>query len=325
MPKTTTAAGMLAALALFMASACDRQDAATAGTPPSDHPALAATATPSGTAPVAGAPLPVPAGERHARLQLVDNSGTLHYSGTVDSAATRQAIVEALEQAYGARDVGGELRVDDGVQPPRWLDNLPLLMTTFPIHGAALGFSEERIELSGYASLENREALLDRVRQLYPDYRHTGLFEGIGADTAMDDASRALAALADGGSRPELVSALNQAAFRFEEHSARVDPGSLDLVSRAAAAIRAAPEGTRIGIAAPATVARTPSPLAAAAANAGEEPDIDPAFLAQQRAEAMKVQLILHGVSPARIETLPATDAGEARSSGTALHFSLLE
>src|SRR5690606_25679143 len=255
-------------------------------------------------------PPPLPAAERRARLQLVNNSGTIHLSGAVDSGQSRQAIVDALTAAYGERALAGELRIDDRLQAPPWLGNLPLLLPAFSTPGAALAFEGDRIELTGHAPMDDRTALRDSARALYPDYRLTGLFEGIGPDAPLDDASRALEALASGGSGPALVAALNDAPFRFASDSARIDPASLDLISRAATAIRAAPEGTRLEITGP---------------RIESTEHLDGGQLSRQRAEAMKVQLILNGVNPAVITTRAADAADPAAASATGLRFRLVE
>lgn len=313
MPRTSTALRLIAAATLLLASACDRNAPPAADAQQPDAAAAPAT-TPAtadpGTAPSFDAPPALPAAESHASLQLVNNSGTIHYSGAVDSEVTRQAIAEALATAYGERDLSGDLRVDERLQAPPWLGNLPLLLPAFSMQGAALAFNGERIELTGHASPADRAALRDSVQALYPDARLTGLFQGIGADAPLDDASRALDALAAGGSGPALVSALNGAPFRFEANSARIDPGSLDLISRAASAIRAAPEGTRIEITGPVIESTE---------------HLDGGQLSRQRAEAMKVQLILNGVSPAAITTLAADGSDPAHASADGLRFRLVE
>lgn len=310
MPRTTTALCLIATATLLLAPACDRTAAPEDTPPDAAAPATAPATTGSPTAPSFDAPAPLPAAERHARLQLVNNSGTIHLSGAVDSEESRQAIVDALTAAYGERALAGELRIDDRLQAPPWLGNLPLLLPAFVTPGAALAFEGDRIELTGHAPMDDRTALRDSARALYPDYRLTGLFEGIGPDAPLDDASRALEALASGGSGPALVAALNDAPFRFATDSARIDPASLDLISRAATAIRAAPEGTRLEITGP---------------RIESTEHLDGGQLSRQRAEAMKVQLILNGVSPAAITTR-AADADDAPSaSGTGLRFRLVE
>lgn len=312
MPRTTHALRLIATATLLLATACERTASppTDASRPDAPAPATAPAATGPAAAPSFDAPPPLPAAERHARLQLVNNSGTFHFTGAVDSERSRQAIVDALTAAYGERALTGELRVDDRLQAPAWLANLPLLLPAFSIPGAALAFEGDRIELTGHAPMDDRAALRDQAQALYPDYRLTGLFQGIGADAPLDHASRVLDTLAAGGSGSALVAALNDAPFRFEDNSARIDPASLDLIARAASAIRAAPEGTRLEIIGP---------------RIESSDHLDGEQLSRQRAEAMKVQLILNGVNPAMLGTRASTADEPAPTGASGLRFRLLE
>ncbi|HEY0504934.1 MAG TPA: hypothetical protein VGD42_15740 [Lysobacter sp.] len=256
--------GALAVLLAVSAAACTR-------TPP------AAPATAAEAAPIA---------QFDARLNLVNNNGTIRYDGTVDTPATRDAIVAALTTAFGAGSVSGHLAVDPGARPAPWQAGLPRFLSAFTQPGAAVSFDGRRIELGGHASEADRAALLARAELLYPGYEYTGLFRGVGrnADTSPGDA--VLAQVKPGTSGAALVKALNEAVaqtpVRFEAGSARVASDSLALLSKAAQVIQAAGDGTRIQIAGP---------------------DGDDPALARQRAEAIKVQLIVNGVSPAMVET----------------------
>ena len=75
---------------------------------------------------------------------------------------------------------------------------------------------------------------------------------------------------------------------KVENGSGNVSADSLDLVAQAAATIQAAAPGTRLLIVGPVV----------ASADTGND-----IFLSKQRAEALKVQLILNGVNPAVIDT----------------------
>ncbi|WP_158549210.1 OmpA family protein [Lysobacter silvisoli] len=227
---------------------------------------------------------PVPRYE--AKLSLVNNNGALRYDGNVDSDAAKQAIVAALAHAYGAERVSGDLAVDPYARPADWAAQLPQFAAAFTQPGAAVSFEGRRIELAGQVAEADRAALLDRVRQLYPGYAYTGLFEGVGAGPA----NAALAALPAKAEAAAVVAALNQTPIGFEGDSARISAGSLDALAEAAKAIQAAPANTRIEIYGPA---------------GGSDDQID---LSKQRAEAVKVLLIVNGVNPAAIETKSAPD-----------------
>ncbi len=237
----------------------------------------------------------VPAARFDARLNLVNNNGTIRYDGTVDTEESRDAIVAALNQAYGAASVSGQLAVDRGARPAPWQSALPRFITAFAHPGAAVTFDGRRIELGGHASEANRETLLARAELLYPGYEYTGLFQGVGRNTATSGGDAVLAQVKPGTSGAALVNALNEAVVqtpvKFEAGSARVAADSLALLSKAAQVIQASGDGTRIQIVAP----------------GGDDPT-----LARQRAEAIKVQLIVNGVSPAAIETTAPTGTDTA-------------
>lgn len=232
-----------------------------------------------------------PVAQFDARLNLVNNKGTIRYDGTVDTQASRDAIIAALGRAYGTASVSGNLAVDAGARPAPWQEGLPRFLDAFTLPGAAVTFDGRRIELGGHASEADRQALLARVELLFPGYQYTGLFQGVGGDTAATGGDAVLAQVKPGTSGPALVKALNDAVaqtpVRFEAGSAQVAADSLALLSKAAQVIQAAGDGTRIQIAGP----------------EGDDPT-----LARQRAEAIKVQLIVNGVSPGAIETTARTD-----------------
>ena len=132
---------------------------------------------------------------------------------------------------------------------------------------------------AGSVELDQRRALRAAAENAFPGARLQGLFD-IPADTAT---------AAAGAITPEaLAKNLNAMPVEFDRGGGNVSADSLDLVTQAADAIRAAPPGTRLLIVGPVV----------ATADAGND-----LFLSKQRAEALKVQLILNGVSPASIET----------------------
>ncbi|WP_206859469.1 OmpA family protein [Lysobacter changpingensis] len=260
--------------------------------------AVAATTACNRDTPASQTPPPVtaaPVAQFDATLNLVNNNGAVRYDGTVGSDEARQSIEAALARAYGR--VSGELKVDRGARPAPWQDALPKFLESFIQPGAAVSFEGRRIELHGHATETDRNALLARAELLYPGYAYTGLFQGVGDGAPTDAASAVLAQVKPGTSGASLVKALNEAVtqtpIRFEPGSARVAPDSLALLSKAAQVIQASDEGTRLQIAGPAA---------------------DDPSLAQQRAEAIKVQLIVNGVSPAALETTAQAGSGEAAS-----------
>jgi hypothetical protein len=215
-----------------------------------------------------------------AVLSVVNNSGAIRFDGTVGDDATKSRIEQALLSVYGAGRAAGDIAVDTAARPPKWVEGLAGFLQLFePLTGAALKFEGDRIVLSGSIGLEQRRTLRAGAERAFPGARLQGLFE-------LPDAS--VAAVGNTIAPAVLAKTLNQMPVKFENGSGNVSADSLDLVAQAAAAIRAAPAGTRLLVVGP--VISTP--------DTGND-----IFLSKQRAEALKVQLILNGVSPASIET----------------------
>lgn len=213
-----------------------------------------------------------------AMLSVVNNSGAIRFDGTISDEATKSRIEQSLLTAYGPGRATGEIAVDSAARPPKWIEGLAgFLKILAPSTGAAVRFEGDRIVLSGQVDLDQRRALRNAAESAFPGARLQGLFE-IPADTP-----------AAGTIAPEtLAKNLNQMPVKFDNGGGNVSVDSLDLVAQAADSIRAAPPGTKLLIVGPVV----------ATADAGND-----MFLSKQRAEALKVQLILNGVSPASIET----------------------
>lgn len=283
-------AGGLLLAALAGLSACNRNAPATDA------------ASADAAAPAAAAPVP----RFDAKISLVNNNGAIRYDGTLDSEANRKALSIALAQAYRGQ-VGGNLNVNPAANPAPWLDKLPQFAAALSMPGAAVSFEGNKIELSGQASDADRAILLEKAKTLFPGYQYGGLFEGVGGAAASSDAAaQALAALAAGKAQPaEIVAALNRIHLSFDDGGARIAPASLDILSRAAKAIQAGPADARYEIVGPGGGAGQPS---------------DNEALSRQRAEAVKVQLIVAGVNPGALDTKAASG-----SAGTPLQFNAVK
>ncbi|ALN62402.1 putative lipoprotein [Lysobacter antibioticus] len=278
--------GLLLAVLIAGVAGCDKQS------PPADESATAATP----------APVAAPVVRFDAKLSLVNNNGAIRYDGTVDSEATRKALSTALTQAYMGQ-ISGSLNVDKAAKPAPWQDKLPQFAAALTMPGAAVSFQGTTIELSGQASDADRVTLLEKAKALFPGYNYAGLFEGVGGAAASSDAAaQALAALEPGkASSAEIAKALNLMNLRFDEGSARIAPASLDILSRAAKALQAGPKDARYEIVGPGGGAGQPA---------------DNEALSRQRAEAVKVQLIVAGANPGALDT-----RGEPGAAATPLRF----
>ncbi|MBB1089327.1 OmpA family protein [Lysobacter sp. SG-8] len=228
---------------------------------------------------------PPPDAAFDATLDLVNNNGTIRYHGRVEGEATRDAILRAIGGAFEAGEASGDIQIDPNATAPGWIRGLPAFLEAFDIPGAAVGFEGDTLELTGRLDQEQRARLTDAARRQFPGARLTGLFVGAGAEDAA--AIAALAALGPESAASEVEQALNSLQVAFEPYSAKVSSESLATVAQAGQAIAAMPPGRRIEI--------------AGHARGSGDAAIDEA-LARQRADAVKVQLIVNGANPARIE-----------------------
>ncbi|MEH6416954.1 OmpA family protein [Pseudomonas sp. CGJS7] len=284
--RSTVLAGTVLLAALAGLSACNRNAPGTEAAPADS------------AAPVAAKPVV----RFDAKISLVNNNGAIRYDGTVDSDATRKAIGIALTQAY-AGQIAGNLAVDKAAKPAPWQEKLPQFAAALTMPGVAVGLEGNTIELSGQASDADRALLLEKAKTLFPGYQYGGLFEGVGGAAASSDAAaQALAALPPGkASAADIAKALNLIQLRFDEGGARIAPASLDILSRAAKAIQAGPKDARYEIVGP-------------GGGAGQAADNE--TLSRQRAEAVKVQLIVAGANAGALDT-----RGEPGTAATPLRF----
>lgn len=262
--------------------------------------------TPSANTPATNAS--EPAKTVNARLSLVNNNGDIRYDGSVDTLQHRQAITQALGGAFGPERVSGSMAIDGGTIAPDWLSGLPDLLPAFTASGAALTFEGRRIELGGSVSPADRARLLAAARQAFPGYTLGGLFEGADAAAPLDEAASGLAALEKQAKADAVVRALNRIDVDFEPGSARIAPASLDILSRAAQAINGAAPGTRIAI---------------RGFSAPGDATADDPTLPRQRAEAVKVQLILNGVNPGQLDTVDVKADATATGGANRMSFEI--
>lgn len=268
---------LLASLAL---AGCDR-----GATPESNMPTQATPpAAEEDVDDAVASALPPPSTERASSLNITNNSGAIRYDGRVDSAAHRDAIDRAFTDIFPAGQASGSLAIDPDATPPGWVDGLEGFLAGFNVSGTGLRFDGNRIELTGKVDADTRARLTDAAREHFPDAELGGLF--IGAED--DPALAALAAMGPDASVSELESGLNGMTVAFEPDSAKLSASSLAVLAQAGQTIAAMPRDRQVEI----------------VGNAS--PSDDPAFderLALQRAEAVKVQLIVNGVGPGQIRT----------------------
>lgn len=226
-------------------------------------------------------------------LMVANNNGAMRFDGAVGDAATQAQLQRALTDAYGATG-SGSIRVVAGATPASWADGLPSFLHELKTPGAMVRFEGQRISLSGMVSDADRIALRAHAAAAFPGHALTGLFEG--ADAA------AAEAIAPG--TQALLERLRKVEVAFEPESAVIAPASLDALSRAARVIRGS-DAASIAVGVHPEISDHP------------EFDID---LARERANAVKNQLVVNGVSPARLalQTLPVP---QSRGDGGTVEF----
>lgn len=231
--------GALVIAAILLFRGCERNDAAMPAETPAPGAATEAT----------------PAAQSDSRLVLTREGGKVTYEGVVDSEATRASIIEALNNAYGAGNVSGNITVDPNARRPDWLASLAGFLPRFSFNGANLTFEGNRINLGGSVTDADRNRLLDGLRAAFGGFRFGGLFEGLGAAASSaaanveTAAAEALDKLKPGAfTANDLVKALNLMIIHFDTGSATISAESADILGKAAAAIKQAPAGTRIEV-----------------------------------------------------------------------------
>ncbi|GAB3345224.1 OmpA family protein [Marilutibacter aestuarii] len=287
---------LLASLAL---AGCDR-----GATPEANTPAPAATsAAEEEVDDAVASALPPPSSERASSLNITNNSGAIRYDGRVDSAAHRDAIDRAFANTFPSGQASGSLAVDPEAKAPAWVDGLDAFLAGFNVSGTGLRFDGNRIELTGKVDPDTRARLTDAAREHFPDAELGGLFIGAADDPAL----AALAALGADASVSELEGTLNTMTVAFEPDSAKLSASSLAVLAQAGQTIAAMPRDRQVEI--------------VGNASASDDPAFDER-LALQRAEAVKVQLIVNGVGPGQIRTSAHLgDAGDGPAPGDSVGF----
>jgi OmpA-OmpF porin, OOP family len=273
---------------------------------PAPAPAPVATQTPA-PAPVATpAPAPppaVPASTLPAQLALSNDNGVIHYSGSVNDEETRTSIVNALNTAYGADKVQGDIAIDPQRGTAPWLANLRGGLAALNVAGMQAVFDGNAVNLGGTIGDSDRNQIASSLRTVFG----SGLTYGSLADNASDwalaantKAAAALTAQKTGINAPQLIGILNQSVINFPTGSAQVPAASMGVLQDAAAQIKQLPPGTVLEV-------------AGYTDNAGDQ--AANLALSQQRADAVRNALIQAGVSPSMLEAKGYGSANPASSN----------
>ncbi len=244
-----------------------------------------------------------PAGTIDPQLTMANRDGKVACSGMVRDDATRRAIVSALGTTFGEANVDCSLRVDRNVKRAAWVPRLNDLSTALKVPGAEISLNGNVLNLGGWLSAAERQALSDRLRGILGAQATLGALRDSAADTvraANDRALSALRAVGTSGVSPNtVVEAMNLSIINFSTGSAEIPADEMVVVRESAQALRRAPAGSRIEI-------------AGHTDNTGDS--ATNMALSQARAEAVKNALVASG-APA--DVLAAKGYGDTRPRAT--------
>lgn len=295
----------LLVLLLLAISECQPSKApSTAGTP------APVTATPATTEvqetavqePVEQAPEP-------AQFLLENRDGHVTVNGRLPSEADKQRLWDALKAQFGATNLSGDIVIDPQTMPADWLDKLIAALPKLGAQGLKFGFDNDKLSIDTSALPEDqRFEISQQLRELFSGYSMSGLWER---------ATAALAGLQSGFSAGDLVKALNLMNVYFDSNSNAITADSLDILSRAAQAIKAAPAGTHFEIGGHSDSVGTEQGNMA---------------MSQKRADAVMAKLVELGVEPSLLSakgygaSKPIADNAteEGRAKNRRIEFTVL-
>ena len=238
--------------------------------------------------------LRAPAGTLNPQLIVTNSDGKITYSGQVRDEPTRRAIADALTATFGAANVSGDVRVDRNVKTIAWTSRLNEIFGALKRPGVEFRLDGDNVALGGWLSTADRQALIDRFRNLFGAQAVFSSLTDRAAEavrTANTRATSALSALGSGTSKitgDALVQTLNLAIINFATGSSTIPPDQMDLIKQSAEAIKRAPAGTKIEI-------------GGHTDNTGDAASNQ--RLSQARAEAVRDAFVAAGVNPATLTT----------------------
>jgi outer membrane protein OmpA-like peptidoglycan-associated protein len=211
-------------------------------------------ATPVAPAPQIGPAEPVtPVATLPAQLSLSNESGVLHYAGSVHDEQTRASILDALKASFGADRISGEIGVDPLRASAAWLGNLRAALEQFKHPGLKAVFDGNSLNLGGIGE-QDRSQILAALKSLFGNGLSFGWLTGNAASlterasTANAKVSDSLASLKPGFGAQDLLGVINLSIITFPTAGYDLPAPELALLQKIAGLMRQLPAGTVLEI-----------------------------------------------------------------------------
>jgi outer membrane protein OmpA-like peptidoglycan-associated protein/uncharacterized protein YidB (DUF937 family) len=209
-----------------------------------------------------------PVSEINPSLSITNETDGFHISGTVADDSTKESIMGMLNSSVGSGTVTGDIRVDSSAKAAGWLASLSGILPALKgAVGSKLSFDGSDITLGGNIKQGLLDSLMGKLTGLFGGGDFNISSDAVVLPSASDvvdtiaDAKEAIVDSAEAGGNAiqemvtsgtvtgeSLVKALNLAGINFATGSFKITPKSMAMLSNAAKAIKAAPEGTQIHV-----------------------------------------------------------------------------
>ena len=115
-------------------------------------------------APVVPPAAPAPA--LPARLELINDGGVIHYSGSVHDDDSRTAIINSLKAVFGADKIQGDITIDLNRGAAPWLVNFRTALEAFKVPGVRALFDGNSVNIGGDISAAEGDRISSSLRSV---------------------------------------------------------------------------------------------------------------------------------------------------------------